>query len=718
MFGNFLSGRFKFAGSHAIMIPKISAILLPFIAIYWQDLDLVFREAFVNDFMNYTLIIPVVFGYIVYRKRHMLKAVTPRTDDEQEEHVWTSHIITGTWLLAISFLIYLLGSQTSYALEYHLLSMPLFAAGGIALVFNLQTLRTLLFPVGLLFFIQPYFVQLVNPFWSDLSWISSTTAYNILAAVNIPARFTTVLEVPTIEITTTSGEILPFTVGVASSGLNSMVGFTVFSIIVIYILREPVWKRITLMLLGYPLLLLLNTLRITIILSLAAEWSTAAAEIFHTTGGVVLIFIGTMLLLFIGEKVWKVKIYSAKPEATCVHCDESLKKGRSFCAGCGKILKSVPHLVNKQFLLKMSLLILAVSLFLLIQTPPIVLAKSPTQLDLTTISPEESKQLLPTIPGWNLEYLYRDSRVERILKQDASIAFAYIAPEASANGSYTYIFVGVQIATGRHTWESSLITWPAKYGRPTATTLDLRDVQILQDPTLTARFFAYQRPDSDLTEVVLYWFERVPFKISGVWEMRNVQISLWTSSYDLVRSGLISNQNDFAGVEAVYLPVAQSIANYWQPIKTSSLLTAILSQHGDNITLATAIVFVFTLFLISIDKRKQKNANFNAYQKLSKPDKQIIEVLRQTEKTAGTSTLSAITIAYKNIAGEDITDEKLLQKLTKAQEIGVIKSKIASRDDEPVQTWETQFPSEGVYTSLKTMIRAPWTRLRHLKRIF
>jgi len=309
--------------------------------------------------------------------------------------------------------------------------------------------------------------------------------------------------------------------------------------------------------------------------------------------------------------------------------------------------------------------------------------------------------------------LYRDSRTEEILKQDAALAFAYISQNTPTNGTYAYIFVGVQISTGRHTWESSLITWPAKYGRPTATVLDLRDVQIHQNPTLTARFFAYQRPNSNLTEVVLYWFERVPFKINSVWDMRNVQISLWVSSYDLARAGLISSPNDFTGVEKVYLPVAQNIANYWQPIKTSSQITAIITQYRDTIVITATILLIGTIILYALDRRRERKANFNAYQKLSKPNKQIIDILTQTEKTT-TPTLNAIAAKYQNTTGENIDREKLLQKLVEAQKIGIIKSNIVSKNDEPIQIWETQFSSVRVNPTSRMLVRALEKRLGHL----
>jgi exosortase len=675
---------------HIPIIVKLLAILISLLAIYGQDFDLVFREAIVNDFMSYVLIIPFFFVYIVYRKRKILQAIYSLDRTEQKRAIWTSQVVTGITLFTIGFLTYFFGSYTSHALEYHLLSFPFFLAGSIALVFNTETLKTLLFPIALLFFIQPYLIQLVNPFWADLSWISATTSYTLLRAIGIPAEFTAVIGVPTIEITTIDGTILPFTVGVASSGLNSFMGFSVFSIFVVYILREPLWKRVTLMLAGYPILLLLNTLRITIILGLAHQWGMAIAEIFHLTGGIVLIFIGTLLLLVVGEKIWKVKIRPVNLELSlCNYCNQSLRKGNKFCISCGRFLKNFSHVINRRYALKITFLILITSAFLLIQRPPIVLAKPPTEIDLTLISPEETKQLLPDIPDWSLEYLYRDTRVEDILKQDAALLFTYISQTAQDNSSQGYIFVGVQISASRHTWESSLVTWPASHGLPTATVFDLRDVQILQNPALIGRFFAYQRPQSNRTEAVLYWYERVPFKISSVWEMRNVQISIIAYTDELTRTGLISSPNDFKEVEHLYLPLAQSIASYWQPIKTSSYITTIISNYGDEILFMSGGLLAGTIILYALEKRRKRKANENAYRKLSSQYVETINIVQDTEKTK-TPTLANLVATTHEKDGQQVDKEQFLKNLLEIEKTGLIKRSVISTQDEPIQIWKTQ----------------------------
>ena len=697
MDNSILIGFIRGSTNRLALATKLSAIIVPVIVVYFQDLELVFIESLANDFMNYVFILPLLIGYVVYRKRKMLQAVSPMTDYEQDKQIMTSQVIAGITLLAISFLTYFFGSYTSYALEYHLLSLPLFVAGGIALVFNLETLKTLLFPIGLLLFVQPYLIQLISSFWSDLSWISSTSAYNLLTSVRIPAGFTTVYGIPTIEITTVNGETIPFTVGVASSGLNSLIGFTVFSIFLAYIMKESLWKRVTLVLIGYPLIVLLNVLRITIILSLASQWGIAIAEVFHVTGGWVLIFIGTMLLLVIGEKVLKVRLFPIRAqESNCMSCDESLRNGHSVCLKCGRLLKTIRHEITKRGMLRLALVIFIAFLLVSVQAPPIALAKSPTQTELATLSNQlesgeisgEESRLLPTISSWSLKFLYRNIQIEHILSQDAALLFAY-KRDTPSNESPAYIFVSVDISTGRHTWESSLIT----YSSTPVTVLHTKDVPIREDPNLMGKLLVYQWPQSNLTEVVLYWFERVPFKINSAWDMRNVQISLWSRSYDLARSGLISNETDFAGVENWYIFISQSIADYWQPIRTSSQIAYIIAQNRNGLLIAIGVSLTVVATLYVYERRRKRKLNAMAYKKLSAPNKKIIDILHHTEVTTK-PTLNAITAEYFKTTGKNIDNEKLLRNLSQAEKIGLVSRSFVSRNDEPVQIWKIQFSME------------------------
>jgi hypothetical protein len=68
---------------------------------------------------------------------------------------------------------------------------------------------------------------------------------------------------------------------------------------------------------------------------------------------------------------------------------------------------------------------------------------------------------------------------------------------------------------------------------------------------------------------------------------------------------------------------------------------------------------------------------------------QTIDTVRETEKTT-MPTLDNIRTTYQRRVGQPIDEEQLLQKLSELEKTGIIKSKVANKQDEPIQTWKTQ----------------------------
>jgi len=129
-------------------------------------------------------------------------------------------------------------------------------------------------------------------------------------------------------------------------------------------------------------------------------------------------------------------------------------------------------------------------LFIPIQIPPFALAKGTASIDLGTFSAEELKnQILPTISGWDLEFLYWDRNVEYWAKWDAALVYYY--RRLGSEELQPIVFVLIRIEKGQHNWERSIYQWPAQHGQPTATMLEERDVDILDNPKITGRFLRF-----------------------------------------------------------------------------------------------------------------------------------------------------------------------------------------------------------------------------------
>ena len=669
-------------------ILKVLAILGPWLLIYWQDLEVVAGDAINSEVMNYIIVIPFFIGYAIYRKRRVLQAVTPLENSRQIRNVETG---VGASLLLTSFILYWHGSYTFYPVEYHLLSMFIFLAGAILMVYNWQTLRQLLFPLALILFLEPVPLQVANMIGFQISAISSIAAYNLLKFFGLPVELT-IQQTPIIMVQTVQGVEIPLAIDVACSGLYSMTGFATFAVFASFITRGATWKRIALFALGFPMIYGLNILRIATIVWIAHGWGEGAAiQAFHLLGGSVLIFAATLLLLTLGDKVGKLRIFTTRVnQEPCTLCNESLTKGESFCPYCGSFLKPQKQSIAGNNMVRIIGVILIALLIIPIQIPPFALAKGTASIDLGTFSPSEIKNdILPTIPGWDLEFLYRDVEVEKAAHWDAALVYYY--QKQGPDEFQPIVFVLIQIEKGRHTWEASLYVWPAKYGYPTATMLVERDVDILDSPRIAGRFLEFIRVRSTVPEAVVYWFEEAQFTVNETIVSRYVSISLDAYPEDLARAGLIEGPNDADGIQAILLPMARSIAEHWEPLKTWTLIQMGINQWTGYLLIGTISPCIVAVSFLCFKLRTDRKRNAELFKRLIVPlEREVLEAVALSSRK-GPPTGRAIDAKYLENTGKEIEPEKLIEKLEAAKEVGLVKREISNNDDEPVLVWKNRF---------------------------
>jgi hypothetical protein len=246
------------------------------------------------------------------------------------------------------------------------------------------------------------------------------------------------------------------------------------------------------------------------------------------------------------------------------------------------------------------------------------------------------------------------------------------------------IYVAVEIAStlsSLHRWETCLITWPQTHGyQPKVTQLDLKDIQILQNPPIIARYFAFQYTSTNQTQLVLYWYETATFTANNTAQQKHVKISL--IAYP-------KTPEEITTIEDQLLPVAEAIANHWQPIKAWTQIALTISQNGPALTTATATLLAITLAYQKLQNRQERKSTLKLYNKLSEHDKLIIQATHQASKEIK-PTINAIASRYKTLAGTNIEIEELIKKLDETEKVGLIKKDITSYGDEPRLTWKTK----------------------------
>jgi len=668
---------------------KIAAIMLPIFAIYHQDLTVVANEAIRSEPMSHILAVPFLFAYLIYRKRRILRTTIPLESPATRDETIHNHEAIGALLCLLSFLLYWQGSYTFNPLEYHMISLPILIAGLILLIFNTETLMALAFQVAFLLFLVPPPLEFLHAAGTALSTASSEAAYTILRTAGLPIALTWQYKNPVIALTRPGSTPVVFTIDVACGGLYSLTGFTIFAVFIAYIAKATPWRKPIIFVGGLFLIYALNITRIIIIILLGAQSGVEVAmQVFHLLGGWALIFTATLILLTISEKVLKTQLFATRDKnASCSHRTQDTRSLNHFsCNACGRILNPKNINLSKRDLAKIAILAIAAIPIINLQVPVFALTMGPAEVITQTLAGQQTTtQILPSIPEYATRFVYRDKGFEEIAGQDASLAYAYMPSKKSE----TTIWVIIEIAKTRsslHHWEVCLITWPlAKGYQPKVTQMDLRDVQILQNPPLTARYFAFQDKELDITQVVLYWYESSYFKTDQGIEQKNVKISLISFA---------NKQEDIPTLEDKLLSFAIPVVNYWQPIKNWSQIALLITQNGNILITATMISLVTILTYQFIKERERKKSNFRVYSKLaSEEERLILQAVEKAKKRKATT--YTIASHYQELTGKQMALDILAQKLKEAEEAGLIGAEVDSIEDEPTIVWKSQIAFRG-----------------------
>ena len=669
--------------NHITMGVKAGAVVVTILAFYLQDLTILANEAIQSDFMTHILAIPFLFAYLLYRKRKMLKAVIPfkRTEIESKAAIFSS-ITIGAILCLLAVLVYWYGSYTFIPLEYHMISLVIFVIGCTLIIFNTSTLLVLAFPIAFLIFLVPPPLEIIYTLGSTMSTLSSQAAYTILKAIGLPVTLVEQYQTPVIILDKPNTPPLTFAIDIACSGIYSLIGFLIFATFIIYISKGRAWKKATTFLIGFPLIYALNILRITIIVLIGNQYGIeVATQAFHLLGGWVLIFLGTLLLLTISEKVLKTSIFTTKTTTKpCSRYSMHEQENQSFCTACGTPLKTPEIRLRKQDITKVAALFATVVLLLSIQVPVFALTEEPVEVILQTPAGQQvPTTILPNIAGYTCRFIYRDTKFEQIAKQDASLMYAYTP---TSNNAKEAVWVTLEVAKSKsnlHRWEFCLVTAQTKYGEePRVKQLDLYDIQLLENPPIIARYFAFQEK-TNLTQVVLYWYESATFQTNSTAQQEYVKISV---------IAFPETPENIKEIEDKMLPFAEAIVNHWQPIKTWSQIALTISQNGPTLIAITTLTFATVATAYITQQQLQKRTNEKAYQKLSEKDKKIVQATKEANRNHK-GTTQEITSVYERLNGEKISLDELHERLNSLEEVGLTKQTITNENDQPILKWKT-----------------------------
>jgi hypothetical protein len=277
--------------------------------------------------------------------------------------------------------------------------------------------------------------------------------------------------------------------------------------------------------------------------------------------------------------------------------------------------------------------------------------------------------------GYNLHFEIRDTYFENISGQDLTLIYLY-TPQNKTKQTITVMLEVGSAAALLHRWEVCLISWREAHGKQVGVTqLDLKDTSILQNPLITARYFAFQYLDTNATQSVLYWYTQALFTINNQTQTKYVELSVVTYP---------QSPQEVPSAEQEMYPFALAIANQWEPVRTWNTISVIINQNSLNLSAITLTLLAALTVYYIIQNKRQQEENKTILKKLSKPNQQLINIIAKQE------TLNQITESYQKTTSENVTKEQIQQRITDLQKLGLIKTKIRNVQDEPKQVWTFQ----------------------------
>lgn len=280
---------------------RVALLIAAVVAAYHYSLLSLVRGLALQTPLAYLGLVPVIalaLGWYWAARRPATGPYDLRLD-------FTLGRLLGVALVLAALLIGLIVPMTSgldfWLLRIDLLSLPVFVAGVIALLFGVRQLWNVRFAVLFLFLAWP------APY---LAVLSDGMAMSVDASIAVLTAVSAV--VPLAEpiggsdglfLIGRGSDAIPVGIASACSGANSVVGFGLAGVALFAILRGPILRRLAWLVAGLVLTWMLNVVRIELIFLVgAAATPQLALNVLHPIAGIIVFNVGLVVMLLVAGR--------------------------------------------------------------------------------------------------------------------------------------------------------------------------------------------------------------------------------------------------------------------------------------------------------------------------------------------------------------------------------------------------------------------------------
>ena len=630
-------------------------VLLAFpIATFFQDFVQVFSLAWYNPEAQYVLLVPFVAAYFFYRRRKAF--LLPRKSSRL-------HDLTAVSLCLLALLVYVWGSYSFYALQLHLIALPIFFAGVTLLIFGADVLKLLVFPIGLLIFLSPFPLIFMDAYGANLMGSDAAVA-GYLLKLFLPIKIA-YQPIVTLSSITASGQQIQFSLTAACSGIYSLTAFLFCAVVFGYLASGSPVKKIFYAALAIVFAYLLNVFRITTMVVLGHFYGLGlATDFFHEVGGTAFAFIGTLILLYLASVGLKLSFVQAKA-GVCSFCRESTE---AVCAKCGRILKWPKIALSWKRLV-------FILLFLLVCSDLIVQA-SAVNYNAVMTGPHVAVNFNPNtgalgaftnLTGWSSTFTGREKSAE----QQLGLIFVgdYALTQGNGTSLVNAIFEVSNLQSQFHTWEGCLHyqSYPINIQKITYVTIYDRGSSIVNGETIVA-----DAPTLNQTLVLVYWFDSLALETNNTLTNYCIKVTLYK---------FIANVNNSAtqtaNVDAVsnqLLSVSQGLENTWSPYKNSNYTFAVnIYRNSPAFAALVTALFSFCALALTVKELRLRRATRRKIARFPEEDKQFLGAIKDNQSRV--------------LSEASQEDKSYFGKLDQLRREKILHEKISCKNDEIYKEW-------------------------------
>lgn len=266
------------------VVMQIAGILALIAVAYWSTLKWLYdRYVGTDSYYSHGFLVPLVTGYFIWAERETLKKINIKSN------------MYGLALIILSLLIHIASMLAEvYFVSGYSLFLLVF---GISLyVYGQEVTRKILFPLSFLFFMFPLPLVAINAISFPMKMIATKAGVFIMQSfMHLP------LKNEGFEIHFPNASLV---VGNPCSGLRSLISMVALSSIFAYLMKDKMWKRVSLVALSIPIALFSNICRVILLSVAVFVYGTKMAQgFFHDFTGYVVFIIEFGLLWFIWRKM-------------------------------------------------------------------------------------------------------------------------------------------------------------------------------------------------------------------------------------------------------------------------------------------------------------------------------------------------------------------------------------------------------------------------------